>query len=174
MTTADPYALHPQGGASTESSTAMYAKLVDHPFLRGLEPSQLRVLGANAMPVEFPAGEVIFREGDNANRFYLIHSGEVVLESQDTPDQRPSIIDTIGAGGVLGWSWMFPPYYWHFDARATQPTKATFFYGTRLREAFDADPKLAYALAIKVTEVVINRLQATRRKLLRQPANKTG
>jgi hypothetical protein len=69
---------------------------------------------------------------------------------------------------------MFPPYYWHFDARATKPTKATFIYGTRLRDACDADPKLGYALAMRVAEVVIHRLQATRRKLLhQQPPRKT-
>jgi CRP/FNR family cyclic AMP-dependent transcriptional regulator len=174
MNTTDPYALHPPAGTPPESQTTLFAKLVDHPFLRGLEAAQLQVLSANAMPVDIPAGEVVFREGDSANRFYLIHSGELVLESMDTPDGRSTVIDTIGAGDVLGWSWMFPPYYWHFDARATKPTKATFFYGTRLREAFDADPKLAYALAVRVAEVVIQRLQATRRKLLHRPAAKAS
>ncbi len=173
MTTTDPYALHPSAGTAPESPTTLFTKLVDHPFLRGLEAAQLQVLSANAMPVDIPAGEVIFREGDSANRFYLIHSGEIVLESQDTPDRRTAVIDTIGAGDVLGWSWMFPPYYWHFDARATKPTKATFFYATRLREACDADSKLAYALATRVAEVVIKRLQATRRKLLHQSSEKT-
>jgi CRP-like cAMP-binding protein len=175
MATTDPYALHSHGGTTPpEGQTALFAKLVDHPFLRGLEPAQLQALSANAMPVDIPAGEVIFREGDSANRFYLIHSGEVILESQDTPDGRAMVIDTIGAGGVLGWSWLFPPYYWHFEARAKKPTKATFFYGTRLREAFDADPKLAYALAFRVAEVVVQRLQATRRKLLHQGSPKAS
>lgn len=175
MNNPDPYALHPSADdPSGESPTAHFARLVDHPFLHGLEPGQLQTLSANAMPVDIPAGELIFREGDRANRFYLIHSGEVVLESQDAPTGRPMVIDTIGAGDVLGWSWMFPPYYWHFDARATRPTKATFFYGTRLREAFEADPKLGQALAIRVAEVVVKRLQAARRKLLRQAGAKTS
>jgi CRP/FNR family cyclic AMP-dependent transcriptional regulator len=170
MTTVDPYArnLHPE--TQLENRQAMRAALGDHPFLRGFEASQLEVLAANAMPVEIPAGELIFREGDNANRFYLIHEGEVVLESQDDLEKRPLVIDRIGAGDVLGWSWMFPPYYWHFDARATQPIRATFFYGTRLREACEADPKLGYAVVTRVADVLIRRLQATRKKLLhRQP-----
>lgn len=172
MSTADPYALRSPGGTPGAGHTAHFARLLDHPFLRGLEPAQLQILSANAMQVDIPAGEVIFREGDSANRFYLIHSGEVVLESQDTADGRSAVIDTIGAGDVLGWSWMYPPYYWHFDARATKPTKATFLYATRLREAFEADPKLAYALALRVAEVVIKRLQATRRRLLHQSPGK--
>ena len=66
---------------------------------------------------------------------------------------------------------MFPPYYWRFDARATKPTKATFFYGTRLREECERDPKLGFALATKVDEVAIRRLQSTRKKLLSKPTN---
>ena len=39
------------------------------------------------------------------------------------------------------WFWLFPPYYWHFDARAVEQTEASFFnkplheqpYGLRLR-----------------------------------------
>lgn len=168
MTAQDPYALNPRADAESEGKQSLVAALGHHPFLHGLEIAQLQVLAANAMPVEIPAGEVIFREGDNANRFYLIHDGEVVLESQENPERRPVMIETIGAGDVLGWSWMFPPYYWHFEARATKPTRATFFYGTRLREACEADSKLGYALATRVADVVIRRLQATRKKLLHQ------
>ena len=75
-------------------------------------------------------------------------------------------IQTLTAGHVLGWSWLFPPYYWHFDARALEPTRAIFFYGTRLREECEQDPDLGYALMKRVTQVLINRLQATRRQIL--------
>lgn len=166
MTTPDPYALRPPPGGSSNRPLPGIDQLGGHPFLGGLAPAQFQVLAANAMLVEIAAGEVIFREGDNANRFYLIHDGEVVLESADHPERRATVIETIGGGDVLGWSWMFPPYYWHFDARATKPTKATFFYGTRLREACETDPQLGYALATRMAEVVIRRLQATRLKLL--------
>lgn len=168
MSTQDPYALHPRREPHAKEGADPIVNLGDHPFLHGLDPASLKVLADNAMAVEIPAGEVIFREGDNANRFYLIHEGEVVLETQDTPERRPEVIEKIGAGDVLGWSWMFPPYYWHFDARATKPTRATFFYGTRLREACEADSKLGFALTMRVAEVVIRRLQATRKKLVHQ------
>lgn len=169
MNTSDPYSISPRPDAGADVKKNLVIALGGHPFLKGLDVDSLRILAANAMPVEIPAGEVIFREGDNANRFYLIHAGEVVLESQDNRERRPEIIETIGGGDVLGWSWMFPPYYWHFDARATKPTKATFFYGTRLREACENDPKLGYALTMRMADVVIRRLQATRKKLVARP-----
>jgi len=68
---------------------------------------------------------------------------------------------------VLGWSWLFPPYNWHFSARAVEPTTAIFFYGTRLREECEDDPAFGFELMKRVAAIVIQRLQVTRVQLLR-------
>ena len=87
---------------------ALLAAVAAHPFLRGLAPAHLSKLADNAMLVSWKAGEVIFREGDPANRFYLIRQGKVALESCKR-DEAPVLIQYIGADDVLGWSWLFPP-----------------------------------------------------------------
>src|SRR5262245_49094187 len=92
-------------------------QIAEHPFLKNLTPVQLKVLTDCAMRSHFNSGEVIFREGDPANRFYLIQRGKVLLESP-VKEGSPVVIGIIGPGDVLGWSWLFPPYYWHLDARA--------------------------------------------------------
>jgi len=150
---------------STEllKAAPLAARIAQHPFLAGMAPEHLRILTATAMPVEFNAGQSIFRAGDVANRFYLIERGLVALGSQKEEDD-PIRIKTIGAGEVLGWSWLFPPYYWHFDARALEPTKAIFFYGTRLREQCEQDRTLGFDLMKRVVQVVMKRLQATRER----------
>lgn len=135
------------------------------PFLKGLNSHQLDLLAENSMLAEFKAGGRVLDEGGIANRFYLILAGQVELESP-LPDGGAIRIQTIGAGDVLGWSWLFPPYYWQFDARAVTPTKAIFFYGTRLRELCEEDHDLGYELMKRVSEVVIQRLQATRDELV--------
>jgi len=135
-----------------------------HPFLKGVSRQHLEVLAASAMLKEFTLGEIIFREGDPANRFYLIETGQVILETSEK-DQEPALIQTISAGDVLGWSWLFPPYYWHFNARAAEPTKAIFFYGTRLREQCEEDRDLGYELMKRMAAIIIERLQATRQQL---------
>jgi CRP-like cAMP-binding protein len=143
--------------------------LASQPFLRGLPDRLLTLLAAEAMPVEFKPGANIFKTGSPANRFYLLTSGEVALEScgdQRDDERKPVLIETIGAGDVLGWSWLFPPYYWLFDARAVTPVRAIFFYGSRLREECETDPELGYALMKRTSEIVIGRLQSTRRRLL--------
>ena len=129
----------------------------------------LKLLAAEAMPVEFKAGTPIFTAGGPANRFYLLLSGEVALEAagDKRDDERKSlVIATLGAGEVLGWSWLFPPYYWLFDARAVAPVHAIFFYGSRLREECETDHELGYQLMKRTNEIVLGRLQATRRRLL--------
>lgn len=137
----------------------------EHPFLKGLKPQHLKILTDCAMFSEFKEDQLIFSEGDPANRFYLILEGSVALESH-VRDSGTVPIETVGAGDVLGWSWLFPSYHWHFDARALEDTKAIFFYGTRLREHCEQDHDLGYDLMKRTAEVVIRRLQATRRQLL--------
>jgi CRP-like cAMP-binding protein len=140
--------------------------LADHPFLKGLSEEHLRILEDCSMRRVFEAGEVIFREGDLANRFYLILSGSVVLESA-REGASPIDVQTIGPGDVLGWSWLFPPYSWRHDARAVERTEAIFLYGTRIRAKCEEQPALGYELIKRMSLVIIQRLQATRKELVR-------
>lgn len=145
--------------------------LAQQPFLKGLTGPQLELLAENALPVEFKAGEAIFSERSPANRFYILLSGEVEVESpcpKCNDEQEPTPIETVGPGGVLGWSWLFPPHYSHFNARALSPVKALFFYGTRLREHCENDHDLGYELMKRIAQIFIERLQATREQLARQ------
>jgi hypothetical protein len=66
----------------------------------------------------------------------------------------------------LGWSWLFPPYYWHFDARVLEPTTAIFFQGTRLRIQCDEDHDFGYELIKRLASVAIRRLQAAREEMV--------
>jgi len=145
--------------------------LAAQPFLKGLSPQKLDALAEHSMVTRFDAGQFIFHEGDPANRFYLILEGQVSIEAPIDEDgfQKDSVaIQTIGAGDVLGWSWLFPPYYWHFDARAITAVKAIFFYGTALRERCESDHDLGYELMKRLSQIVIHRLQVTRRQLLKE------
>lgn len=149
---------------TNESKETLAATIAEHRLFKDLAPRYLALLAEVAMFKEFAADEVIFREGDPANRFYLILNGEVALESAKR-DSPSVLLQTIGRDDVLGWSWLFPPYYWHFDARATEPTKAIFFYGTWLRENCDRDRDFGYEMMKRMSAIIIARLQATRKKL---------
>ena len=143
----------------------MATRVALHPFLAAMNHEQLVLLTDCVIPVHFEKGQIIFREGDMANRFYLIESGKVVLESSEGLG-NPVIIDTISSGDLLGWSWMFPPYTWQFTARTVEPIAAIFFYGTILREYCEKDHSLGYELLKRMSAVMVKRLQATRKKML--------
>ena len=144
---------------------SMTTRLALHPFLAGMNQTQLMLLTDCAIAAHFEVGQIIMREGELANRFYLIESGKVVLESGEYFG-KPVVVDAIGSGDLLGWSWMFPPYVWHFTASAVEPTDAIFFYGTILREYCERDPSLGYELFKRMAPIMLRRLQAARDKML--------
>ena len=141
------------------------ADVAAHPFVLGLNEHHVRLLADCAVRVIFESDQIIFRERETANRFYLIERGEVILESS-TAGGAAIVIDTIGNGDLLGWSWLFAPYVWRFTARATKRTTAMFFYGTVLREYCEKDHTLGYELLKRMSEVMTHRLQSARGKLL--------
>lgn len=143
----------------------MAARVALHPFFAGMKQPQLALLTDCAMASRFKPGEVILSEGEIANRFYLIESGKIVLESGANFGE-PVVVETIGAGDLVGWSWMYPPYAWHFTARAIEPTKAIFFYGTILREYCERDHSLGYELLKRMAPIMLRRMQAARKKML--------
>ena len=117
------------------------------------------------MEIEFPAGQDIFRAGSPANRFYLILTGKVAIESE-MKEHGMAAIRALGPGDALGWAWLFPPYFLHFSARTLEPTKTIFFYGTRLREQCRHDHEFGYQLMTRVAEVVVQNLNAMQQRLM--------
>lgn len=142
-----------------------FADWKSHPFLDGLSVEHVARLAECAMPTHFKAGQIIFREGEMANRFYLVLEGKVALEA-DSADRPPVPVDSVTAGDVLGWSWLFPPYTWNFSARSLEPGRAIFFYGTWLRERCAEEPALGYELMKRTSAVLVRRLQVTRQELV--------
>jgi len=141
--------------------------IATNPFLLGMSDRHVRLLAGCANRIHFDEGHIIFRQGETANRFYLIEAGTVQLEAAAESDGRAILVDTIGSGELLGWSWLFAPYEWQFTARALTEIEAIFFYGTVLREYCETDPSLGFELFKRMSEVMVKRLQSTRARLVK-------
>lgn len=139
--------------------------LGQHRFFKDLQPHHLKFIASCASNVRFDAGKFLFHEGQEANDFYVIRRGKVSLEVF-SPKRGTIVIETLGEGEVLGWSWLFPPYRWHFDARAVELTTAVRFDAKCLRDKCEEDHDLGYELMKRFSDVVLQRLQATRLQLL--------
>ncbi len=131
----------------------------------GLSRRQLHVVAGCGRFERFPAGATILREGQPAVRFFVIRQGAVALEVA-SPERGALVIQTLGPGDTLGWSWLFPPYRWHLDAVARGPVAAIGFDGACLRAKADADHELGYELMGRFAGVMLQRLMATRLQLL--------
>lgn len=147
--------------------------LADHGLLAGLPGLALAQVAGCAKNVAFRAGELLLTEGEKADTLYLVRRGRVAIEVH-APGRGPIVVETVGPGAVVGWSWLIPPYRWHFDARAVEPVGAIAVDGGCLRSKADADPALGYALLIRLSAVLLERLQATRMRLLDLYGNPGG
>ena len=139
--------------------------LAEQPFFAGMRAAHLERLSYYARRSVFRADARIFTEGGNANRCWVIREGEVRLDAH-LPSRPDAAIETLGPGAVLGWSWLFPPYRWQFGAVAVEPTLTVEFSGTDLRQLCAGDPELGYELTRRLIGVVVERLQATRARLI--------
>jgi CRP/FNR family cyclic AMP-dependent transcriptional regulator len=135
------------------------------PFFHGLEERHFPLLVGCAKNVRFDGGETVFREGELANEFFLVREGLISVEV-NVPHRGLTTVQTVGAGDVLGWSWLFPPCRWHFSARTLQMTRALSFDGACLRGKCDEDHDLGYELYRRFSRVITERLEATRLQLM--------
>jgi CRP-like cAMP-binding protein len=139
--------------------------LAAHPFFAGLAEPHLAFLTGCATNVVFDAGQSVFKEGEPADRCYLLRHGRVGVEIY-SPSGGPITIETLQEGEVLGWSWLFPPYRSRFDARALTLVRALALDGACLRAKCEADKTLGYELLRRFASVAISRLESTRVQLL--------
>ncbi len=138
----------------------------NHPFLAGVSIHHLAAICATATDVRFKAGERVLCEREPASSFYLISSGSVAVEVHSRATGRNVRVDSLHAGDVLGWSWLFAPYCWHFQAVALEPVRAVQLDGAALLVRCEEDHELGYALMKRMAQLLIRRLSAARRVIL--------
>ena len=136
-----------------------------HPLLVGLPGDAVELVAGCAKNVAFEGGQLLLREGEAADTLYLLRRGRVALEVHD-PGRRPLVVETLGPGDVVGWSWLFPPYRWQCDARALEGVGAVAVDGACLRQKAASDAAFGYALVTRFASVILDRLHATRLRLL--------
>lgn len=139
--------------------------LAEFPFFKGLDQRYIQLIAGCASDVYFNSGELILREGEEADQSYIIRHGKVALEMAFVPEREPITIHTIGEGDVLGWSWLFPPYRWRFSARTVSSTETIVLDGKYLRIKCEEDHDLGYELLKRFAEIIEQRFQAMRRRL---------
>lgn len=139
--------------------------IMEHPFFTGIEDGFCTLICGCAKNVHFEAGQYLFHEGQAADQFYLLRHGRVALQLM-APDRGALTFQTVGAGEIVGVSWLIPPYRWTYDAKALEFVRAIEMDATCLRQKCEADHDLGYDMMKRFMPILIQRLQATRLQIL--------
>jgi len=139
--------------------------LTAHPFFADMGPRLLDELAGCAKNERFDDGEHLFREGQFADRFFILRHGQVAVEVS-VPERGAVVLETLHEDDILGWSWLVAPYRWTFDARAVGLVRAVSLDGVCLRAKMETDAELGYALLSRFVPVMGERLRAARLQLL--------
>jgi CRP-like cAMP-binding protein len=134
-------------------------------ILAGFEPQDLERLAALAKEVHFKRDQIVFREGENHGRFYLILDGTMVLEI--TAGGHPMSLQTLHGGDAMGWSSLVDSEGGaHFQARVISPVRALSFEGASLRSTCELDSAFGYRMMKALLTLVTERLDASRMQLV--------
>lgn len=144
---------------------ALVSRLAEHPFAAGFDGATLAHLAVGGGLARYPAGSHVFRQGGPARSFHLLLEGDLDLEVAGGAS-APLVLESLHAGDALGWSWLFPPYRWAFDAHCRTEVLAVVLDAAHLRAAIDGDPVLGRDLTRRVAELVIDRLRHVRLQLV--------
>lgn len=146
-------------------ASQMIHDLQTHTVLRALSAPQLARLLGHARELRVARGDVLFHQGDAAETFYVVREGgvQVGVPAINGPALEVQIL---GAGEVLGWSWLIAPFKWSFDGTALEDSALLAFDGKALLQECEKDPALGYAVMKIFAALMSQRLQAARLKMM--------
>jgi CRP-like cAMP-binding protein len=147
------------------AALSIYDQLVGHPLLRDLRGEWLRRLALHGRPVMRHTGYRLFREDAPADRFWLVRTGVVALDFH-VPGRGDIVIERVGAGGFVGWSWLLPPNRWTLGAVIAEDCQAIEFDAAGVRGVIAAEPEFGRELTTRFVAVMGGRLQAARHRLV--------
>ncbi len=139
--------------------------LAEHEFFADLKPEYVELISGCGENVRYDRGHFLFNEEGAAEHFYLLNRGQVAIEIS-AGNQGPITLQHLGAGDILGWSWLMPPYKWQFGALALETTTALRFDAKCVRDKCEADHSLGYELMKRVNQLIAQGLMAARKQLL--------
>jgi CRP/FNR family transcriptional regulator, cyclic AMP receptor protein len=149
------------------SDPSIRSYFTQHAFFAGMSDEHLDYLASCASSMRYGIQQRLFKYDTDADKFYIVREGKVAVEIPAVADE-PLRLQTLGNGGVLGWSWLIPPYRWLFDARALAPSDIIVMDGARLRDECENNSELGYQLMKRFAVLMAERLNASRLTAIRQ------
>lgn len=145
--------------------TAEY--LATHPFFSGLSDDILKFLCECSETFEIKKGQILFRQDEKADKFYIVRNGRISIEIPAI--MGPTLeLQSLGNDQVLGWSWLISPYKWSFQAEAEEDTELLMFDGAAILAHCEQDSRFGYELLKKFAALMSIRLDAARKRMMQE------
>ena len=155
----------PGPGSLTLNKIDLIKYLQSHHAFAGLDPTHAEVLAEHVEEKSYAAGELLFRQDDAAEHFYILLDGAIEVEVPSI--QGPAlIVQSLGKDDILGWSWLIPPYKWTFEAKARHDARVLVFDGKFLLQYCEEHHHFGYALMKRFASLMSERLNAARLKMM--------
>jgi CRP-like cAMP-binding protein len=92
----------------TNDDNRVLAIFENNGLFAGISPQQGARLVRTMVPLHLTRGKVLFHEGDEADRLYLIEAGKMKL-GQGTDGRRETLLAVLGPGEIIGELTLFDP-----------------------------------------------------------------
>jgi len=131
-------------------------------LLKGLSVKQLQTLSKHFMEEGFQVGEVIFHQGERAQKLYILVEGEVTLGIKAKGQIDITAYAVNKKGEVFGLPCLIKPYQNNVSATCNKKTKVLCIHGETLRKLMKNNSTMGIEIMNKVAEAYLNRLNSTR------------
>jgi len=146
--------------ATAQETVALLARV---PVFEALEPEDLQRVADVAVPRQFEAGEVVFREGDDSDTCYVVRSGHARAVRSNV-DGRTITLASFGPGDIFGELAMFDDEKRSATVEAVDEAEAIALLGSDMRRLMRVHPDIA----AKLVTAIARRLRAANERLARQ------
>jgi CRP-like cAMP-binding protein len=135
-----------------------------YPYFAAAKDEGLRDLAMICEEESIPAGTVMYREGDTADKLFILVDGEVDIQyTLGSGDLRT--VDTIVPGELLMWSALVEPYKSTAVVTTRQESKMIAMDAVKLREFCSSDREVANDVLLHLTKLLATRLEGARIQL---------
>jgi CRP-like cAMP-binding protein len=131
-------------------------------LFRTLTEAQLSLLLSHSSVESFPEGKTIFRQGDEADRLYILAEGSIDLsvKTGENVDFLSSKVEK--EGSAFGIPSLIEPFRYNVTATCLKPSKIVVIDAVRVRTEMERDPKMGVEILKKLVSIYFNRLNETR------------
>lgn len=149
------------------ADTTIQQHIAEQQFLAGMKSEFTKFLADHAQRRSLDRDEVLFRYDTAAEHFHLVVSGKIAIEVAAI-EGPPLELQELGPGAILGWSWLIPPYRWHFQARAKDTSEIIEFDGQAVRDRCENDAEFGYEILKRFSALMSERLSSAREQMMEE------